>query len=114
MITKQICGGSYSSNVILRDKQGSMPSSDKDEERRWTKHFEEVLNRDNTSYRPHIQEAPKDLDINVERLTKEDIFAVIKERKNQKAPGHDQLNAELFKTDPELASNLLLPLFVTV
>jgi len=31
---KQICGGSYSSNAIIRDKQGNMLTSDKYQERR--------------------------------------------------------------------------------
>ena len=33
-ITKQISGGPYSSNVIIRDKQGNMMKSDKEQERR--------------------------------------------------------------------------------
>jgi len=45
---------------------------------------------------------------------KEIIVAAIKDLKNQKALGHDQLNAGLIKADPELASNLFLPLFVTI
>ena len=60
-----------------------------------------MLNRDNPSDLPNIQEAPEDLDINVELPTKKDIFAAIKELKNHKA---------LFKTDPDL----ILPLFVTI
>ena len=78
--------------------------SDKEQERRWAEHFDEVLNRDNPSDLPHIQEAPEHLDINVEPPTKEEMFAAIKE----------PLSAELFKTHPELASKLLLLFFVTI
>ena len=38
-ITKQTCGGSHSSNVIIRDKQGNMLTSDKEQERTWAEHF---------------------------------------------------------------------------
>ena len=113
-INKQICRWSHSSNAVIRDKQGHTLTSDKEQERRWAEHLEEVLNRNNPSDLPHTQEAHKDLDINVEPPTKEESVAAIKELKNKKAPGHDQLNSELFKTDLELASNRLLPLFVTV
>ena len=34
-ITKQTCGGSYSSNASIRDKQGNVLTSDKEQERRW-------------------------------------------------------------------------------
>ena len=38
----------------------------------------------------------------------------IRDLKNGKAPGQDQLNAELFKCHPELAAEILLPLFAKV
>ena len=38
----------------------------------------------------------------------------IRDLKNGKAPWQDQLNAELFKCHPELAAEILLPLFAKV
>ena len=32
----------------------------------------------------------------------------------EKPPGHDNLNAELFKADPELAATILTPLFTKI
>ena len=34
--------------------------------------------------------------------------------KNGKSPGQDNLNAELFKAEPELAAQVLQPLFTTI
>ena len=65
---QQICGGSYTSTAIIRDNQGNMLTSDKEQERRRAEHFEEMLNRDNLSDLPHIQQALEDLDFNVEPL----------------------------------------------
>ena len=45
---------------------------------------------------------------------KEEIIKAIKSRKNDKTAGHDNLNAELFKADPELAATILQPLFAAV
>ena len=46
--------------------------------------------------------------------TKEEVIAAIKSLKHGKAPGSDNLNAELFKADPELAAKILLPLFTAI
>ena len=50
-----------------------------------------MLNRHNPSD-VHTQEAPEDLDINVEPPTKEEIVAVIKELKNQNAAAKCRVN----------------------
>ena len=43
-ITKLICGKySGNRNVPIRDKQGQLLTSDKDQEARWVEHFKEVL-----------------------------------------------------------------------
>ena len=55
-ITKQINAGPYSSNTHIGVKQGNVLTSNKEQERRWAEHVEEVLNRDNPSDL-HIQEA---------------------------------------------------------
>jgi len=63
-----------------------------------------------------IQEtAGADLDINTtEPPIKEETVAAIKSLKNAKAPGQEDLSAELFKADPELAAKLLLPLLTAI
>ena len=45
---------------------------------------------------------------------KEEIIKAIKSLKNGKAPGHDNLNTEHFKADPELAATILQPLFAAI
>jgi len=45
-ITKFICGKySGSRHAPIRDKQGQLLNSEKDQEARWVEHFKEVLNR---------------------------------------------------------------------
>ena len=58
-----------------------------------------------------IQEAVEDIDICTEVPSKEYIQEAIKSLKNNKAPGNDQLTAELFKSVPETATEILYPLF---
>jgi hypothetical protein len=46
-----------------------------------------------------------DLEIDIVPPSKLEIQKAIKSLKNKKAPGTDQLNAELFKIDPVLAAD---------
>ena len=61
-----------------------------------------------------IQEAETDLDVNTDPPGKEGIIAAIRSLKNGKSPGQDNLSAEVFKTHPQLAADLLQPLFTYI
>ena len=63
---------------------------------------------------PNIQEAATDLDISTDVPTKREIIQAVNSLKNGKVPGHDNLNAELFKADPELVATILTPLFTKI
>ena len=98
----------------IKDKQGKLLTTEKEQEKRWAEHFQEVLNRPSPEEVADIPEAAEDLEINTDQPTKEEIIAAIKTLKNGKSPGQDNLDAELFKTDPELAATILQPLFTAV
>jgi len=74
-------------------------------------HFQEVPNKEAPEEPAAAQDAEEELDINIEPPTKEEIVEAIRDLKNSKEPGQDQLNAELFKCHPELAAEILHPLF---
>ena len=63
----------------------------------WTEQFREILNRPP----PAVPE-------------KEEISKAIMSLKNSKAPGHNNLNTELFMADPELAATILQTLFAAI
>ena len=44
----------------------------------------------------------------------EEVVAAIRTLKNGKSPGPDNLDAELFKADPELAATIIQPLFTAI
>ncbi|KAL5007014.1 hypothetical protein ScPMuIL_015820 [Solemya velum] len=110
-LTKKLCGEKNSTNIPVRNKQGTLLTAEKDQEIRWTEHFEEVLNRSDPTNIPEITEAEEDLDINLDTPSKEELVKAIQCLKNNKAPEKDQLSAELFKTDPSLTADILLPIF---
>ena len=114
-VTKLICG-KYNGirNAPIRDKQGQLLTSEKDQEVRWVEHFKEVLNTPPPEEEPDIPEAEEDLDVDTGPPKKEEIIAAIKSLQNHKAPGKDRLNAELFKADAVTTANILQSLFNTI
>ena len=81
----------------------------REQEECWTECFREILNRPSPEEDADILEAADNLDIKTVDREKEEISKTIKSLKNGKAPGHDNLNAQLFKAGPELAATILQP-----
>ena len=113
-ITKKLCGKKSNVNIPVMNKQDTLLTPGDEQEARWTEYFKEVLNRPNPDVTPNITEADEDLDIHIETPTKEEVLKAIKSLNNNKTPGKDQLPAEVFKTDPALTADILLPLFQTI
>ncbi|CAG2209128.1 unnamed protein product [Mytilus edulis] len=59
-------------------------------------------------------EAIQDLEININLPDRQEIITAITLLKNGKSPGQDNLNAELFEVDPELAAEILQSLFTSI
>ena len=113
-ITKQICGNTnYRVNPPVTDK-GKLLINEEEQERRWTEHFNEMLNRPELQHPADIQPAERYLEIETFPPDKAEIKAAIDTLRNYKAPGTDSLCADVFKTDTETAAEILHPLFVEI
>jgi len=114
-ITKTV-SGKYRSNTEtpILDKQGQILTTEEEQDARWAEHFSEVLNRPPPTEEADVQDPDADLNVNSSPPKKEEIIAAISSLKNGKTPGQDNLNAELFKADPEFASKVLQPLFAAI
>ena len=111
-ISRQICGKFYHNvNAPIRDKQGKLLTDETEQNARWAEHFKEILNREPPTEEAIISDNQTELDINIEPPTKGEIVNAINSLKNNKAPGVDNLNTELFKSDPETAAGIMEPLF---
>ena len=69
-ITKVITGKYHTTNMPVKEKNGALLTSEGEQERRWTEHFREVLNRPPPSEVPNIQEAATGLDISTDKSSK--------------------------------------------
>ena len=73
-----------------------------------------MLNRPEPELPPVIPPAQEDLDVRVDPPSRQEILNAIKSLKNNKAPGQDAIPVELLKVNPELASDVLQPLFIVI
>ena len=77
-----------------------MLTNENDVRKRWKEHFCEVLNWADPSEPAEIDTNQiEKLDIDVTPVTKEEIRWAVRNMKNRKAPGIDNISAELLKTD---------------
>ena len=114
-ITRQICGKyQRTSDIPIKDKNGRLLTTESEQKTRWAEHFKEILNRPPPEEEAIINEAVIDLEIDTSTPNIQEIITAIKSLKNGKSPGQDNLNAELFKVDPELAAKILYPLFTII
>lgn len=113
-ITRKLCGKSGPMNLPVKDKNGTLITSEAEQEKRWNEHFEEVLNRPPPQAMAEIEEAETDLDVNTAPPTIDEIKGAVKALKNGKAPGTDNLNPELFRADTDQTANILQPLFRSI
>jgi hypothetical protein len=110
-ITRKLAGKYNRPERPIKDKQGQTIMDTEQQLERWAEHFEELLNRAPPDNPPTIPEADRDLDMECETPTKEEIMRAIRKMKNGKAAGPDGIPAEALKADTERTAEMLLPLF---
>ena len=106
-ITRQLAGKNKSFSRPIRDKQENLLTKDSQQLERWKEHFEEVLNRPPPDTPPDIEEAIRDLNINCERISKEEIKRAIKKLKLGRAPGKDNIPPDALKADISATADIL-------
>lgn len=102
-----------SGNGPIRALDGTIITSEIPQMERWTEHFGSLLNRP-TTFMPQspVETRPNErrLKINDEMPSTTEIKAAIKQLKNRKAAGTDNISAEMFKVDIALSSEILEPI----
>ena len=99
----------------VKDKDGTRITIEDKQLQRWAEHFRKVLNRPDPAERARISQPLGDkLDIDCSPPTKNEIVKAINSLKNNKAPGIDNITAEVLKTDIRFATDWLYDLFYKV
>lgn len=112
-ITRTLSQRRFRREGPVRDKNGTLLTSREEQLRRWEDHFKEILNKEDSQQqwmRGRVEEIPVNGDIDLECPTLEEIKDALKTLKNGKAPGKDNITAELLKVDLDTSARILYPL----
>ena len=114
-VTKILCNERPKEVDTVKSKYGNMLTKENDIRTRWLEHFGEVLNRpDQIEPAEILTEGAVEIEIETGPPTKDEIRRALKEMKNGKAPGVDNITAEILKTDTETTVKELYALFNVV
>ena len=89
----------------MKDNNGTLLTQESEIKTRWKEHFNEVLNHPEPPELAEIDLEEIDvLPINTEPPTIDEVRSIIKDLKNGKAPGIDNITSELLRADPDTSS----------
>uniref|UniRef100_A0A8D8XZ49 Craniofacial development protein 2 n=1 Tax=Cacopsylla melanoneura TaxID=428564 RepID=A0A8D8XZ49_9HEMI len=98
-----------------RDANGEMLTNDETVLKRWAQHFEELLNEDERIPTVRIEEEQITEEDDMENMpTRSEIQKAIQKMKNNRAPGNDNITAELLKYGGEAVENMMLKIIHTI
>lgn len=109
-LARRISGKRPDADKPVRAVDGSLITTDSEQSERWSTHFEELLNKPPVAVPQSPTEPIAQRIFNVSSPTSSEIKSAIKQLKNNKAPGADNIAAEMLKVDLEVITNLLHPI----
>ncbi|VDP02511.1 unnamed protein product [Schistosoma margrebowiei] len=95
--TKKLAGKYSEPERPVKDKEGKPITEIQQQRNRWVEYFEELLNRPAPMNPPDIEAAHTNLPISVNPPTTEEIRIAIRQIKNEKAAGPDNIPNEAMK-----------------
>ena len=110
--TKKLCNSQPRKMDIIKDKGGKLLTTERETMERWKEHFTEVLNRPEPEIRADVvTDGVLELDVNTSYITKEEIVLSLRDLKNNKATGIDNIAAEVLKVDIDTTASEMEKLF---
>ncbi|VDP50043.1 unnamed protein product [Schistosoma margrebowiei] len=97
--TKKLSGKYSKPERPVKDNEGNPITEIQQQPNRWVEYFEELLNRPAPMNPPDIEAVHTDLLTDVNPLTTEEIRMAVRQMKNGKAAGPDNISAEALTSD---------------
>ena len=113
-IARRISGKPPDADKPLRAADGSLMTTDSDQSERWSTYFEELLNRPPVAVAQSPVDPVRTRSFKESAPTPSEVKAAIKQLKNNKAPGADNIAAEMLKADVGTVTELLHPIIQEV
>ena len=107
-MAEEICGTMSTGSSIIRNKDGEKIEDREEIRDRWREHFEELYNEKNPTDVTVLEEMPQNN--NQDRLgqiLKGEIEEAIKNQKKRKAPGEDNITAEMIREGEECSVDMM-------
>ena len=106
-MTKKPTGKFQQTDKPVMDKNGNPPTTTKEQLKRWTEHFRELLNRPTPDSPPDIPSAETELPVSCDKPSEAEVKQTIMTLRSGKTAGPDEIPAEAIKADIETAVNML-------
>lgn len=113
-LTRILSGKGTQQCKPVRDKAGEILKTTEEQMTRWKEHFEEVLNRPAPLNPPNLVQSEETLDIEIGRISKDEIRKALKALKKGKAAGCDNIPPEAWREGGEMSVNALHKLLNTI
>jgi len=111
-ISRKLAGKRHQvADYPVRACDGELVTETKAKLDRWKEHFQSILNRPLPQSEVDIPEADEDLDVNLKRISVQEVQQAIHQMKNGKSPGEDGVYAEMLKAEGEEIPNALCGIF---
>ncbi|KAK3529887.1 hypothetical protein QTP86_007205 [Hemibagrus guttatus] len=94
---------------VIKDRDGSVLTSEESVQRRWKEYFEELMNEENE--REKRVEGVNSVEQKVDKIRKDEVRKALKRMKSGKAVGPDDIPVEVWKCLGEAAVEFLVSLF---
>ena len=111
--TRRLCNEGPKKVTMVKGKDGRLLTKEDKVKDRWREHFVEVLNRPVPEVTAEVEEA-NEVSINTGAITKDEIRSALGDMKSGKAPGIDNLTADLLRADTDPTVSVLHDLCNTI
>ena len=113
--TRRLCNEGPKEVAMVKGKDGRLLTKEDQVKDRWREHFVEVLNRPVPEVTAEVEETNEVNDsINTGAISKDEIRSAQGDMKSGKAPGIDNLTADLLRADTDTTVSVLHDLFNTI
>ncbi|VEN42335.1 unnamed protein product [Callosobruchus maculatus] len=112
--TKTLTRKGHATDRPLKSKNGELLTSAEEQVKRWHEYYEELMNCDQNN--DIIDEVTRNyiVGIDTSEPTRDELKEAVKNMRNNKSPGIDDIPSELWKADVEKTLDLILPLIKDV
>src|ERR1700733_229235 len=112
---KEICGSANTRLITVKSKEGKLLNDKKEIKQRWKQYYEELYNNGNPVDRTVIKELPIwNEHEKMESILREEIEMAIKNLKTKKAPGEDNITAEMIQAGGDCSTEMLHTLYYQI